>query len=85
MDVQEAEYDALLGAHNALSKGLVNYMLIATHAKNMNKKIETLLKKYPYKVLISSGYCCKTKEEIIDTPFGKAITEGDGLMLVERK
>lgn len=86
MDVQEAEYDALLGAHKVLSEGRINYMIIATHAKNMNQRIENLLKKYPkYKILISSGYCCSKKEEAIETPFGKAITEGDGLMLVERK
>ena len=38
MDVQEAEYDALLGARKALSKGLVDYMIIATHSKEMNGK-----------------------------------------------
>jgi len=80
MDVQGAEYDALLGAGGAIERGTVDYFLIGTHRPEINGRIRALLEdKYHFIVDIPCG------AGLVETPLGQAWMPVDGCMLLQRK
>jgi len=85
MDVQGAEYKALIGAYEAIKSGAIDYMLIGTHAvggapTEMNRKI---------KQFVGDRYHCvidiPPKTPLIDTQLGAASMPLEGRMLFQRK
>ncbi len=79
MDVQGAEYEALLGGLEAIKSKAIDYLLIGTHTDDMNKKI---------KDLIGDKYNCIVdivhKTPLADTAIGKVSLPVDGVMLLRR-
>ncbi|MCK5564568.1 MAG: FkbM family methyltransferase [Planctomycetes bacterium] len=80
IDVQGAEYDALLGASEAINKKAIDYLLIGTHTDDMNEKIMELIGN-KYNCIIDIVH----RTHLIDTPIGKASMPVDGIMLMQRK
>jgi FkbM family methyltransferase len=85
MDCQEAEYDALIGAKKALSAGRINYMIIATHAEDMNGRIREFIRPYPYTIWVDMVGMKMQKKDAVFCPWGQAICEGDGLMFLAKR
>jgi hypothetical protein len=81
VDIQGAEYDMLLGATEALSKGTIKYMLIGTHSPDMNEKIIEYVKPFHYKAVFSAN--CNSGA--VDTPFGRANIPVDGILLLKHE
>jgi len=79
VDIQGAEYDMLLGATKALSKGIVKYMMIGTHRPELNAKIIDYVKPYQYDVLFSA----KCHTDAVETPFGTATLPVDGVLVLK--
>ena len=79
MDVQNAEYEAMLGAAGAIADRKIDYFLIGTHKAYLNKKIIELVK---------GNYHCivdfTPNSPKVDTRIGKASLPVDGIMLLQR-
>ena len=80
MDVQGAECVALQGAGLALSRGNIDYIIIATHDSGMNGTLRKFLNRnYEIIIDISPG----TPQ--VETSIGKVSFPEDGLMIFKRR
>lgn len=79
VDIQGTEYDALLGATEALKNKTIKYMIIGTHRPELNKQIINFIKPYGYESLFS----IECNGGICDTPFGRAVFPVDGLLVLK--
>ena len=81
MDVQGEEYNALMGAENALTRGAIDYFLIGTHyGPKMNEQIVERLSPM-YEVIFNVAAGVGT----VDTVFGRAHFPKDGILALKKK
>jgi len=59
-DIQGAEVEMLQGASDTLYSGKVDYLFISTHGPNRHSKVLELLKKYNYRIEVSSDFTHET-------------------------
>jgi FkbM family methyltransferase len=81
MDVQGSELDVMHGAKDAIQQGLIDYWLIGTHSKKLEKDIlEFAQAKYN-----TVFYIPEKAGEIQNDQLGKIFIHGDGILILERK
>lgn len=76
MDIEGAEYQALLGGRNILKKNNVRLDVCAYHHEDDEKKIKDILKEYGYKVKCSDGYMVFLVNETFETTEPKKLVRG---------
>ncbi|RMF66854.1 MAG: hypothetical protein D6743_05800, partial [Calditrichaeota bacterium] len=80
MDVQGAEFEALLGAEKALQEGRIDFMLIGTHHPDLNRRIRDLLSPRFHVLLDIPPGTARA-----ETPLGPASLPVDGMMCFASK